>query len=382
LPLLGYIPAALTLASIAFYVVNLVALRLWRRQAVPPPAAFPVSILKPLKGCDPEMYEAFRSHCLQNYEAPYEIIFGVNDAHDEAVPAVERLKKEFPDRAISLVVCHEVLGANRKVSNLVQMVKRAQYAHVLVNDSDITVPPDYLSRVLCWFGDEKVGMVTCLYRAYPPESFWAEMEALGIIADFMPGALTARWLEGGANFGLGSTMAVSTLALDEIGGFESLVDYLADDYQLANAIVNAEYQVAVADVVVETALQEYTFREFWQHQLRWGRTVRASRPGGHFGLIFTFGHFWALLFLIASRLSPAAVAVFLFVMFLRSAVCIAYARALPLVTRSIGPSIPRLVNNLFQRDLLSVVVWFCSIAGNKIVWRGETFRLRNGKLSR
>lgn len=380
--LLVYIPAALTLASIAFYVANLIALRSWRKQAVPPPTAFPVSILKPLKGCDPEMYEAFRSHCLQNHEAPYEIIFGVNDAYDEAVPAVERLKKEFPHHAITLVVCHEVLGANRKVSNLVQMMKRAQYAHILVNDSDITVPPDYLSRVMRWFGDEKIGMVTCLYRAYPPESVWAEIEALGILADFMPGALTARWLEGGVHFGLGSTMAVSQAALEKIGGFEILVDYLADDYELANHIVRSGYEVALADVVVETALHEYTFREFWQHQLRWGRTVRTSRPGGYFGLVFTFGQFWALLFLIITKFSPSAIAVFIFVMMLRVVVCITYAKALPLVNRSIGPSAPRLANNLFQRDLLSVVVWLFSISGNSIVWRGETFQLRNGKLFR
>ena len=373
---LAYIPAALTLASIVYYVANLVALRLWRRQAVPPPAAFPVSILKPLKGCDPEMYEAFRSHCLQNYEAPYEIIFGVNDAYDEAVPAVERLKQEFPDRAISLVVCHEVLGANRKVSNLVQMVKRAQYAHVLVNDSDITVPPVYLSRVMRWFAKPQVGLVTCLYRARPAKGNWSRIESLGVLLDFMPGALTARIVEGRVRFGLGSTLAVSRVALEKIGGFEKLADYLADDYELANAIVKAGYQVVVPVTIVETHVHDYNFREFWDHQLRWGRTVRSSRFGGYLGLVVTFGLLWALVGATVSRGAWWAWGGIAAVLVLRWILLAAYASALG--DEHAGKSwwlVP-------LRDLLSPIVWLCSIGGSKIVWRGETFRLRHGKLSR
>jgi ceramide glucosyltransferase len=322
------------------------------------------------------MYEAFRSHCLQEYEAPYEIIFGVNDAYDEAVPAVERLKKEFPDRAISLVACHEVLGANRKVSNLAQMVKRAKYAHVLVNDSDIAVPPDYLLRVMRWFADSQIGMVTCLYRARPAKSIWSRIESLGVLLDFMPGALTARMLEGRVRFGLGSTMAVSRTALEKIGGFPTLVDYLADDYELANAIVKAGQRVVVPDVIVETHVHNYGFREFWEHQLRWGRTVRSSRFGGYLGLVVTFGLWWALISALVTRGSAFTLAAIALVLVLRWVLLGAYASALgDRHARKSWWLVP-------LRDLISPVVWLCSISGSKIVWRREEFRLRGGKLQK
>lgn len=371
-----YIPAALTLAAIAFYIANLFALRSWRKQPVPPPGPFPVSILKPLKGCDPEMYEAFRSHCLQEYPAPYEIIFGVNDAYDEAVPAVERLKNEFPDRAITLLVCHEVLGANRKVSNLAQMIKRAQYTHVLVNDSDITVPPDYLSRVMRWFAEAQVGMVTCLYRARPARTIWSRIESLGVLLDFMPGALTARMLERRVRFGLGSTMAVSREALEKVGGFEALVDYLADDYELANALVKAGYRVVVPDVVVETHLHDYSFREFWDHQLRWGRTVRSSRFGGYLGLVVTFGLWWVVAWAGVSLGSMSALVAVVVVLALRWMLLGVYASALG--DRHAAKSwwlVP-------LRDLIWPLIWLCGIGGSKIVWRGEVFRLQGGKLQK
>jgi ceramide glucosyltransferase len=379
LHLLAYIPALFTCTAICFYLANLFALRSWRKQAVPPRADVPVSILKPLKGCDPEMYEAFRSHCVQEYSAPYEIIFGVNDASDEAIPYVERLKAEFPQRDISLVVCSEVLGANRKVSNMAQMAKRAKYAHLLVNDSDITVPADYLSRVMRWFAPTgiapEVGMVTCLYRARPAKSVWSKFEAIGVIADFMPGALTARVLEGGVHFGLGSTMAVSRSALESFGGFEKLVDYLADDYELANHVVQSGKRVVVPDVVVETHVHDYDFRDFWQHQLRWGRTVRSSRFGGYLGLVVTYGLMWSLLWLLLapSLLSVTAATV---VLALRGSVLEYYANALSDKYASGNSWLVPL------RDLITPIVWLCSIGGKKIVWRGDVFRLRAGKLEK
>jgi len=376
LSFLAYIPAALTCVSVAFYIANLVALRSWRRQRVPAAAEFPVSVLKPLKGCDPEMYEAFRSHCLQEYGAPYEIIFGINDAQDEAIPFVRRLQAEFPQRAISLVTCSEVLGANRKVSNLAQMATHAQYAHVLVNDSDITVPADYLSRVMRWFADETIGMVTCLYRARPAKGIWSRIESLGVLLDFMPGALTARIVEGRVRFGLGSTMAVSRAALEKIGGFETLVHYLADDYELANAIVKGGYQVVVPESVVETHVHDYNFREFWHHQLRWGRTVRSSRFGGYFGLVVTFGLFWAVVLAILSAGSTIALAALGVVLALRWILMVAYASALG--DQYAGKNwwlVP-------LRDLISPIVWLCSIGGSRIIWRGEEFRLRGGKLQK
>src|SRR5579884_3588404 len=179
----------------------------------------PVSILKPLKGSDPEMYECFRSHCLQEYSA-YEIVFGISDPEDPAVEAVERLKKEFPQHAIRLIYCDRNLGINTKVSNLAQMLPQARYEYIVVNDSDVRVPTDYLRRVMASLADSAVGLVTCPYRGVANETLGSRLESLGISTDFFPGVLVARAIEG-VKFGLGSTLLFRREDLKAIGGFEA-----------------------------------------------------------------------------------------------------------------------------------------------------------------
>jgi ceramide glucosyltransferase len=368
------IPALLTIAAIGFHVANLISLLRWRKQEAPPVYAPPVSILKPLKGCDPAMYEAFRSHCRQAYAAPYEIIFGTNAEQDEAVPYVKKLQAEFPDVPIKLIAGGELIGTNGKVSNVARMLKQAKYPFVLINDSDILVPPDYLSKVMAWFADPQTGMVTCLYRARAGKSIWSKLEALGVLGDFMPGALTARMLEGKVRFGLGSTMAVDRKALEAIGGFESLADYLADDYELGSRICDSGKKVIVPAVTVETSTPDYSFADFWRHQLRWGRTVRSSRPGGYFGLIMTFALLWSLVTLLVSGAMWAGW-LLAAVILMRVLVIRAYGAALADPAAAYLWLIP-------LRDLLTPVVWLASIAGNKIHWRGEEFILRHGRLHR
>src|SRR5271170_1859306 len=260
----------------------------------------PISILKPLKGIDPEIYESFRSHCQQDYPE-YEIIFGVSDANDPAAGSVKTLQREFPDRRIQLVVSAKLMGANVKVSNLAQMMPEARYDYLIVNDSDIRVEPDYLRRVTAPLADPRVGMVTCLYRGVAGATLGSRLEALGIGADFCASVLAARQLEGGIRFGLGSTLAFRRNELEKIGGFHSIVDHLADDYELGKRIAALGLAVKLSDVVVETYLPSYRLREFLVHQLRWARGVRDARAGGYFGLIFTFGIAWALLAVVASE---------------------------------------------------------------------------------
>src|ERR1700687_2086295 len=254
----------------------------------------PVSILKPLKGTDPDIYESFRSHCLQDYPE-YEIIFGVSDPDDPAVASVQQLQREFPDRSIQLVVCSNKLGANVKVSNLEQMLPAAHYEHLLVNDSDTHVETDYLRRVVAPLADQRVGMVTCLYRGVAASTVGSQLESLGISTDFSAGVLVARQLEGGLRFGLGSTLAFRRTDLEEIGNFRSIVDFLADDYELGRRIADLGLQVVLSDAVVETHLPAYDLRGFWVHQLRWARGVRDSRAGGYLGLVSTYGLMWGLL---------------------------------------------------------------------------------------
>lgn len=374
----AYLCGALALGALAFQALCLLGAWDFRRQKRPAMAAAPpVSILKPLKGADPEMYESFRSHCGQEY-AQYEILFGVNDPNDEALSYVERLKQEFPRVPIRAVVCSDVVGANRKASNLARLVQEARYEHVVINDSDIRVPPGYLREVMAWFSDPKVGMVTCPYRAIAGNSLWSKVESLGVTMDFMPPVMAARFLEGRVYFGLGSTMAASKQALAAMGGFESIADYLADDYELGTRIADAGFKVVLSEVVVETFVAEHSFKSFFDHQLRWGRTVRSSRPGGYAGVVTTFGLFWSALALTLS--SGAAWAWGLLVANLLARLLVFQVIGVGLMRHATAW---RLIWLMPLRDLLlAPLIWLLSLGGSRIVWRGETFRLHQGKLAR
>jgi ceramide glucosyltransferase len=340
------------------------------------PELRPVSILKPLKGTDPEMYESFRSHCLQDYPE-YEIIFGVSDPDDPAIESVKKLQQEFPERQIGLIVAPKILGANVKVSNLAQMLPEARHEFLIVNDSDIRVPPDYLRRVVAPLASPTVGMVTCLYRGVAAATLGSRLEALGIATDFCAGVLAARQLEGDIRFGLGSTLAFRRTELERIGGFNSFVDYLADDYELGKRIADLGFTVELSDVVVETFLPSYDLGDFFAHQLRWARGVHDARAGGYLGLIVTFGLMWALLALAASHAAWWAWIGLMITLLLRFA-----------VASSVGRSVLQdrcVLKNAWLiplRDLIAVGVWIVSLFGHDVIWRGERFRLRAGKLSR
>jgi ceramide glucosyltransferase len=333
-----------------------------------------VSILKPLKGTDPGMYEAFRSHCLQNYPN-YEIIFGVSDPADPALELIERLKSEFPKNDIRLVICAEILGTNVKVSNLVQMLREARHEVLIVNDSDILVPPDYLVRVASALSKPEVGLVTCLYRGRAADTLGSRLEALGIGTDFSAGVLVAQELEGGLRFGLGSTLALRKRDLKTVGGFESMLEYLADDYQVGAKLAEQDLSVELSDMIVDTFLPPYSLREFLEHQLRWGRTIRESRPWGYFGLVATFGLAWALLGVVVGQ-----GALWSWVL-LGLSFAVRMSMAFAVGARALRD--PDLVPWLWLvplRDVLAVFIWIGSFFGDTVRWRGEVFRLKKGKL--
>jgi ceramide glucosyltransferase len=336
----------------------------------------PISILKSLKGLDPHMYAAFRSHCLLGYPE-YEILFGVRDLNDPAVSLVERLREEFPERRLRVVHCPIALGMNGKVSNLAQMLPEARFEHILINDSDIVVPRDYLSRVAALFASGEVGMVTTLYRGVAGETLGSRLEALGLSTDFTGGVLIARAMEGGIRFGLGATIVTSKTVLQRIGGFEALVDYLGDDYELGARAAAAGYKVELGDVIVETALPEYGFRDFWAHQMRWARNIKDRRPAQYFGLVVTFGLVWALLAVLANPFAWWTWLVLALVAILRLSSALAVGRG---VLHD-----PQLLRDLWLlplRDFVALLIWLASFAGNTVEWRGLRFRLRGGKLEK
>jgi ceramide glucosyltransferase len=339
-----------------------------------------VTILKPMKGIDARMYAGLRSHCLQEYAGRFEILFGVSDLADAAVAEIERLRAEFPEVAIRLVECRERLGASGKMSNLVQMLREANYEHVVINDSDILVSPKYLERVMRCFADDRVGLVTTPYigrtaAKRPERTVWARLEALGISTDFMPGVLMARKLEGGVRFGLGSTLATTQTVLAKIGGLEPLVDYLADDYELGQRIAAAGFKVELCGEVVETTVPAYRFAAFRDHQLRWARGVRDRRRWGYVGLGVTYCIPWACFTVVASGFALWSLTLLTMALLARVAVALTVGVGVLRDEQAL-----RDIWLLPLRDFFGLGFWAASFAGETVVWRGERFRLKDGKI--
>lgn len=380
------VTTALAVAGMGYFVAAMIAARVFVSARRAPVQAFApgVSVLKSLKGIDPGMLDAFRSHCRQSYTGEFELLFGVSSRDEPAAEAVLQLQREFPERAIRLIDCPLRLGTNGKVSTLAQMLPHASFEYLLINDSDITVGPRYLAGVMGRFAEEPkpmakaanpVGLVTALYRGRSHGTLGSRLESLGIATDFMAGVLLARLIEGGLSYGLGSTLAVRRDALEKAGGFEALVDHLADDYELGSRITKAGYRVALSGEVVETSVPAYNWRGFVDHQLRWLRTVRDARPDGYVGLIFTHGLGWAILNLIASGLSPLSIWLLGLSFFLRLTL------AMMVGTEVLGDHqvLPNLLL-LPLRDVVTMGLWAAGFAGNTIVWRGERFLVKDGVL--
>lgn len=377
--------SALAVAGMGYFLAAMLAARVFLASRRAPLAAYVpgVSVLKSLKGIDTGMIDAFRSHCRQGYTGDYELLFGVSSLEDPAAAAVKQLQQEFPERTILLVECPERLGTNGKVSTLTQLAQHARYDLLLINDSDITVSPSYLERVMALFvpprdaTQARVGLVTALYRGRAHGTLPSRLESLGIATDFQAGVLLSKMIEGGLSYGLGSTLAVSREALRKIGGLLPLADHLADDYELGARVARAGFRVALSPEVVETSIPAYGWQGFLDHQVRWARTVRDARPGGYVGLIFTHGFAWALLNVLASGLNPLSLWLLGMSFFLRLTLAMVVGAEV-LGDRQVLPSLWLLP----LRDVVAMGVWVAGLAGNSIVWRGERFALKGGKLKR
>jgi ceramide glucosyltransferase len=380
----------LTLAGLGYSAVALMSARAYvRRRRIAAGFAPAVTLLKPLRGVDAGMAEAFASHCRQEYAGEYEILFGAASLDDPAVALVHQLEVQFPERAIRLLVCPENLGPNGKVSCLAQLLPHARYDYLIINDSDIRVGPHYLAHILAPFApsDQQppAGLVTALYRgqthglgeAPGRATLGSKLEALGISTDFAPAVLTSRWLERGLHFGLGSTLAASRAALDAIGGLAPLADYLADDYQLGARVHAAGFRVELAHEVVETSVPGWNFSGFLNHQLRWMRTMRESRRAGYAGMVFSYGLAWAFLNLIATGLSLPALALFCVALMLRVSLALGVGAGIlndGQVLRDLWLLLPR--------DLVALCLWAWSYASDTVEWRGERMVIKDGKIVR
>lgn len=323
------------------------------RGKAPAKSLGPVSVLKPVRGVDPGFREAIRSHTVLHED--YEFLCGVNQPDDPALPVLREFSRVR-------VVDSDTPAANAKVGVLIDLAAAARYPVLVVNDADIRVEPDYLTRVTAPLADPRVGLVTCLYRPVG-DSFAARFEGLGVATDFAPSALVARLL-GVDEFAMGSTLAFRREDLDRIGGFAAVADYLADDYQVGHCIHALGLKCVLSDVVVETHLGG-GWRQVWQHQVRWARTIRVSRFGGYLGLPITNATLWAAVAMAGGRWDLGAT-------LLAIRLAMAFAS---------GWGVLRSRDVLFlwwlvpARDLFGFAVWVAGLFGDSVVWRGQRLRL-------
>lgn len=365
------VPIALGLiASAVFYVIEMwSAHQFFRPRPIAcPPFHPPVTVLKPLKGIDVELYENLATFCQQIYPN-FEIICGVADPADPAIEVVRRLQRDFPKVRLSLVVDGRVYGTNYKVSNLHNMYQHAKHDIVVLADSDIRVGPEYLARVVEPLRNPQVGVSTCLYRAVSTGGLPTLVESLFINTDFANLVMLARKVEK-ASYAFGATIAMRREVLEEIGGFLPIANLLADDYEIGYRAFQRGYVNELSSEVVDTVLSVGTWRRLYDHQLRWARTYRVNRPGGYFGSILTHGTFWALLNVLVNGFSPLSCAASGVLLALRYAA--AARMAWTHLKTDHGVAALALVA---PKDLFVTAVWFAAFTGNTVVWSGHRFEV-------
>jgi len=367
----------LAVAPLIYYAfATLAALRFFRRKRarILPDYTPPVSMLKPVRGVDFGSHENFASFCRQEYR-DYEILFAVNDDGDPAVPVIRRIITEFPGRRIRLFVGAEHLGANRKVNKLARLAREAQNEVLVLTDGDVRVGPGFLREVVAPFADRKTGAVTCFYRGIAEKNLGAEIEAVGASSDFFGGVLMAGWTEG-ITFALGAAIATTKEWLGKMGGFEAIAGTLADDYELGNRIAKAGGEVVLSREAVWTMYPAQTLRGFWDHQVRWARTVRSCRPLSYAGLLFTQGLPWMLLAAFVAPAKWIAGAYVLAYLMLR------FVMAWTVGVWGVGDEVLRRKLWLVPlRDAIQFVIWLASFGSNRIRWGNAEYVIRQGRMA-
>lgn len=331
----------------------------------------PVTILKPVKGVDAESFENFSSFCEQDYPC-YQLVFAVASADDPVIPVIRRLMDAYPTVAIDLVIDSRIYGPNYKVCNLIHAFAKARYDFLIVCDSDIRVGPRYLREVAAPFHDPAVGLVTSLYRSPRVGTIPTALEAMGFTTEMIPNVMAALRLEG-LTFALGASMAVRREALLKIGGFPALVDYLADDYQLGNMVYRAGYRLELSGYFVESVMKRESLSGILSRQLRWARTMRASRPCGYLASGITQPAPAAILALLVSGFSVSGWLAFMMLGMSRLVCGFVFSRVF--VRDNL---FPRYFWLLPLRDLLAFATWALSFLGNRVVWRSHVFRVLPG----
>ena len=339
------------------------------------PEAFtpPVSILKPVRGLDPDAYENFASFCQQDYPE-YEIVFCVGDHTDPVLPVIEKVMHDFPGQQIRILFGSGREATNDKVAKLARLSKEAKYETLVINDSDVRGEPGYLRAVVAPLADPKVGAVTCFYASTDEKTAVQKLQTVGMYSDFYPGIVVA-WQLDGVKFALGPTIATTRTRLAGFGGYEKIENQPADDLLVGRLIAEQGYEVKLLPYTVQTVADFHSFSDLFLKRLRWIVVMRHMRPWGHFGLIFTFGLPWTLL-AMALAPTPAVAGAFLATYLgMRSAMTLqvaAWGMKQPGVWKGL-PLIP-------AWDAMAFVIWLVSFTRSTIRWRNRDYYIRNGQL--
>ena len=367
--------AALALLSFALVLWQWLAARRFplHQRVTDLPFAPAVTLLKPLKGCDATTVETLQSWFNQNYAGPIQILFGVADDSDPVCTITHELIEKNPGHDAQLIVCAESRGANGKVSTLIQLERLAKHPLILVSDADVRVPPDLLANVVAPLCDPHAGLVNCFYRLANPVTTAMRCEAVAINADFWSQVLQSASLKP-LDFALGAVMITRRKLLEEIGGFSSLADCLADDYQLGHRIAQRGHQIALCPVIVECWAAPMNWRDVWKHQLRWARTIRVCQPVPYFFSILSNATLWPLLWLITSLIwskTLCAPLIAIVCLLIRIVLAQNLQRRFMPSRDNIAP--PWLVP---VKDLQQAAIWAGAFLGNAVEWRGQKMRLR------
>jgi len=372
--MIRYLVLMAAAAPLVFYLTAIVSAWFFFREPNAPARDFcpPISVLKPMRGLDRETYENLASFCLQQYPN-YELLFCTDRERDPAIGVIHKLMADFPQLRIRLSIGSSTSGSNNKVTKLCRLADEARYDLLVVSDSDIRVEPDYLRRVALPFRDQHTGAVTCLYRGSTASNLWSELEDVALTSDFLAGVLVARKL--GVKFALGATMAVRRQVLAEIGGFRALVDAAADDHELGNRVAASGYHVEFAHTTVQTECASRSFKDFFQHQLRWSVVTRESQPWGHLGFLFAQGLPWVF---VAAAGAPSW----------SIAGCFAAAYLALRLSLAFTVGVWGLRDSLLKRkwwlvplsDAFGFLVWLTSLLTSRVVWQDSTYEVHKGRL--
>jgi ceramide glucosyltransferase len=374
----GWVVAILVIATfplLYYFLAIFAALAFSRRAKSLPPSTFepPVSILKPVHGVDFASYENYASFCTQDYP-DYEILFAVNEESDPAVAVVKRLIVDYPQRHITLLIGAEYFGANQKVNNLVRLTRQARHEFLALSDGDVCVGPQYLRNVVPPLRDGNVGAVTSFYRSIAQNNLFAELEAVGAASDFFAGVLMAAWTEG-VKFTLGASVATTKTWMQKIGGFEAIAAFLADDYEIGLRVTKFGGRVVLSQETVSTMYPAQTPKNFWQHQLRWARTVRLCRPASYAALLFTQGLPWVI---AAALLAPTHwIAASYLLVYLVLRLATAWFAGVSVVGDQV---LRRRLWLVPLWDAIHFVVWAASFASNHVVWGNVEYVIDRGRM--